>query len=436
MRDKRRKLLALGAAGLSGCALPPAPEPAPALADEMYRAALASARRHIRPAGDSIFGKPFLDAAFSRNIFLWDTCFIACYAKYHPGLLPIANALDNFYALQEADGYICREYDAEGRPVWPKAHPVAVNPPLLAFAELELFGQDGDLERLKRVYPRLKRNFDYLARYLVREDGLCFNDALGSGMDNIPRHPEGWQDDGRGIQLAPRDALPFDYRGLDPAWNVQGRAVDTSAQMALCAEQLARIARLVGRQEDAVGLLRFHAGMGRALNALCWHEGDGFYYDLGYGRQIPRKHIGMFWMLMAGLVPPGRVAPLLRHLTDPSSFWRAVPVATFPADQPGFAPEGGYWLGGVWAPTNYMVIRGLQRYGQHALAAQLAHRYYACVAEVYGRTATFWENYAPDARQPGKPAKPDFCGWSAIAPITLMREFIAPDRKVVLDAYH
>jgi glycogen debranching enzyme len=311
---------------------------------------------------------------------------------------------------------------------------VSINPPLLAFAELELFDQRPDVARLRRVYPRLKRNFDYLAGYLRRDDGLCFNDALGSGMDNIPRHPDGWQDDGKGIPLAPRASLPFDYHGSNPAWNVQGRAVDMSAQMALSAENLARIARLVGRENDAAGLLRFHADTRHALNTLCWHEEDGFYYDLGYGKPIRRKHVGMFWTLIAGMVPAERVAPLLRHLTDPATFWRTVPIASFPADQPGFTPDGGYWLGGVWAPTNYMAIRGLQRVGQHALADKLARRYYACVAEVFRRTGTFWENDAPDAVQPGRPAKPDFCGWSAIAPITLMREFIAPDRKVIPDA--
>lgn len=441
--QRRRLLLGLAGAGLSGCAgglarvAPPAVSPVPPdLAEAMYRTALASARRHVRPADGSVFGKPFIDAAFSRNIFLWDTCFIACYAKYHPAQLPIANALDNFYTVQDADGWICREYDADGRPVWPKSHPVSINPPLLAFAELELFGQSGNLARLRRVYPALKRNFDYLAAYLRRDDGLCFNDALGSGMDNIPRYPVGWRDDGQGIPLSHEVPLPFDYRGLDPAWNVQGRAVDMSAQMALCAEHHARIARLIGRADDAPKLLAFHADTRRALNALCWHEEDGFYYDLGYGQQIRRKHVGMFWALAAGLVPSERVAPLLRHLSDPASFWREVPVASFPADQPGFAPEGGYWRGGVWAPTNLMVIRGLQRYGQHALAARLAQRYYACVAEVYRRTGTFWENLAPDAVQPGRPAKPDFCGWSAIAPITLAREFIAPDKKAIFDAIH
>jgi len=437
---RRDFLVSLALLGTSACTH--APWPAGSRTTEvpagtrraMYRAALSIARRHVRGPGEPVFRKPFVDAAFSSNLFLWDTCFIACYAKYHPRLLPIGNALDNFYALQDADGWICREYDRNGRAVWPKAHPVSVNPPLLAFAELELFDHCGDLARLRRVYPALKRNFDYLAAYLRREDGLCFNDALGSGMDNIPRYPEGWRDDGRGIALGDRATLPFDYHGLAPAWNVQGGAVDTSAQMALCAEQLARIATLTGHHADVAALLRFHADAKQAINALCWHEGDGFYYDLGYGKQIRRRHVGMFWTLLAGVVPRERVAPLLRHLTDPAQFWRHCPVASYPADQAGFSPAGDYWLGGVWAPTNYMVIRGLQRCGQHALAAELARRYYACVADVFLRTGTFWENYAPDASRPGTPARPDFCGWTGIAPIALLREFIDADRKVEIDA--
>ena len=33
------------------------------------------------------------------------------------------------------------------------------------------------------------------------------------------------------------------------------------------------------------------------------------------------------------------------------------------ADEPGYTPDGQYWNGAVWAPTNYMVVKGLQDYG-------------------------------------------------------------------------
>jgi neutral trehalase len=81
-------------------------------------------------------------------------------------------------------------------------------------------------------------------------------------------------------------------------------------------------------------------------------------------------------------------------------------------------------LGSVWAPTNYAIIRGLHRYQKKELAAKLAKQYYWCVAQVFERTKTFWENYAPDQLTKGNWARPDFCGWTAIVPITLLRELI------------
>lgn len=392
----------------------------------LYAAALAMVRKKICGGpGAPYFRKPYLDAAFSDNIFLWDTCFIATYAKFHQDELPISQALDNFYGLQDPDGWICREYRADGTPMWPKHHPVSINPPLLAFAELELYGCKPDRERLERVYPALKKFFAYLIKNYRQEDGLFFSDAFGSGMDNIPRYPDGWKDDAAGIGNANLHPEIFVYDGLSPLWNRQGRSVDFSAQMALCAEHLIEIAEIVGCTSDISAYSIIRRETIAALNERCWEESDGFYYDLGYGRRIRRKHIGMFWTLMAGAVPENRVAPMLAHLTDDKQFWRAVPVASFPADQPGYSPQGSYWLGSVWAPTNYMIVRGLMRYGRRDLALKLARQYYACVAAVHAQTGTFWENYAPDAFARGNWARPDFCGWAAIAPITLYREILA-----------
>jgi len=157
---------------------------------KMYAHALSLAKRNIRGGeNEPVFKRPYVDAAFNGDIFLWDTCFIACYAKYHMNELPIANALDNFYALQDTDGYIGRQYMRNGRPMWPKSHPVSINPPLLAFAELEIYGRTRDIGRLAQVYPALKRNFEYLVHAWQQDDDLFCNDAYGSGMDNIPRYP-------------------------------------------------------------------------------------------------------------------------------------------------------------------------------------------------------------------------------------------------------
>lgn len=395
------------------------------LQKRMYDSAMAIALKKVRGGDyDPAFPKPFLDAAFNSNIFYWDTCFIATYAKYHQDTLPIANALDNFYRFQDDDGFICREYTKDGKAFWPKAHPVGTNPPLLAFAELELFAKSGDHDRLKAVYPNLKRHFDWLVAQFAMPDGLFISDGLGSGMDNIPRFPDGWKDDGQGIACVQPYPENFRYDWLSSHWNRQGRSVDMTAQMAHFALNLKVMAELIGKTDDMAALDDFHVETAKALNDLCWHEEDGFYYDLGYGKSIRRKHIGMFWVLIAGVVPADRLERVLGHLTDPNQFWRRFPIASFPADQAGFNPAGEYWLGSVWAPTNYMIIRGLLRVGRPDLADKLARQYYWCVAQVFEATGTFWENYAPDSLARGSQSQGDFCGWTALVPIALWHEFI------------
>ncbi|MCR9078513.1 MAG: hypothetical protein NXH78_05380 [Hyphomonadaceae bacterium] len=423
-----RRQFVTGAAALpflGACASASRSRVSPATQREMYDRALQIAETKIRGGVDHpVYKKPFVDAAFSESIFLWDTCFIASYAKYHQDRLPIGQALDNFYDRQEPDGYICREYTGAGEPFWPKDHPVATNPPLLAFAELELHSVSGDVTRLEQNYSKLVQFHDYIRRSLRQSDGLYISDAFGSGMDNVPRYPDGWEDDGQGIALTNLHPEIFVYDGLSPKWNRQGRSVDMSAQMVLFANDLAKIARLIGRGEDVSAWQAIATETADAINEKCWNEGDGFYYDLGYDQQIPRAHIGAYWMLIADAVPQERLPKFLNALNDPAKFNRKLPTATMPGDSDLFQHAGGYWRGSIWAPTSYMVIRGLETVGQPDMARSMALRLYDAVAEVYRDTDTFWENYAPDAFAPGDESRPDFCGWTAIFPITLWHEYI------------
>jgi len=55
----------------------------------------------------------WLDEAFSRNIFQWDTIFMMMFARYGHDVFPAIQSMDNFYCLQRKSGYICREYREE-----------------------------------------------------------------------------------------------------------------------------------------------------------------------------------------------------------------------------------------------------------------------------------------------------------------------------------
>lgn len=417
------------------------------LSKEMYEKALEITKSKVRGGDREVFfKKPFVDAAFSDNIFLWDTCFIVCFAKYHLDELPVYQALDNFYDRIESDGFICREYRNDGRPLWPKKHPVSINPPLLAFAETEIYSVKKDKERLKNVYPKLKRNFEFHVKTYQGEDKLFWGDTLGMGMDNIPRFPHRWTtDEGNGLthhelggKLAEMAGSTSEERlnnfieqymeTLQGVWNSQGRLVDFTAQMAMYALQLKFIAGEIDKTEDITFYETFHEEVKRSLNDLCWNNEDAFYYDLGYGKHIKRKHIGMFWVLLGELVPKDKLKDFIAHLKNPKEFYRKIPLPALSADDDAYQGYGDYWLGGVWAPTSYMVLKGLTVNGEHELAQDLAQKTYAGVAEVFKATGTFWENYAPDLISYGMPSKRDFCGWTGLVPIAIYREYIEKKR--------
>ncbi|WP_282079779.1 MGH1-like glycoside hydrolase domain-containing protein [Aquimarina algiphila] len=422
---------------------PPEFKITPELSKQMYERALEITKTKVR-GGDTeeFFKKPFIDAAFSKNIFLWDTCFMVCFAKYHLDELPVYQALDNFYDQMDEDGYICREYRHNGSPLWSKKHPVSINPPLLAFAELEIYSITKDKKRLRKVYPTLKKNFEFLVKTYQTEDHLFYADTLGMGMDNIQRYPEGWNNDGNGMthqelgekigkmNLSSEASLTMfitEYpKTLQGVWNKQGRLVDFSCQMAMLADQLNTIAGLIeAPSEDINKYTEIHSMIAKAVNEHCWNEEDQIYYDLGFGKQIQRKHIGMYWALLGKIVPEDRMDKFLSHLENPKEFGRRTPLPALSADDPDYKGWGDYWRGGVWAPTTYMVLKGLTACGQDKLAKRLAEKTYQSIAEVFKMTNTFWENYAPDLVSYGMPSKNDFCGWTALIPIAVYKEYIS-----------
>jgi hypothetical protein len=383
-------------------------------------------RNFYAPAPNSGYVSQFIDAAFNQNIFLWDSCFLSMFCNYGHPLVPGISSLDNFYAKQHEDGEICREIDrSTGRDFEPwgngehkdlysawgkyaisyvgRAPPQppprltldALDHPILAWAELESFRMTGDRTRLGLVYEPLVRYYRALQKYIRQGNGLYMTDW--ASMDNSPR-------------------IPYLDKG--------GTAVDTSAEMAMFAEQLAQIAALLGKPNEAAAFQQEKAQLARAINAQMWDPQRRFYFDLTVdGQRAPARTIAAYWTLLAGVASDAQCEALVAELRNAGSFGRKHRVPTVPGDQDGFDPAGGYWRGAVWAPTTTMVIRGLERCGQPALAREIALEDLRVVAEVFDATGTVWENYAPDAAEPGRPAKPDFVGWTGIVPIVYFIEY-------------
>ena len=378
-------------------------------------------------------GGPFED------IFLWDTAFCGHWAKYYSDIFPLEGSLDNFYRCQTDDGFISRQIHSNGMSKWSPDFPISFAPPLLSWIELELDEMGLFPGRLEKVYPNLVNlhRFNYKWQ---RSDGLYFSDHWGCGMDDIPRadapaayfHPAGIKMTREAI-LDKGESGDRLYQWIQtskhPGYfdlNRQLGWVDTSCQVAFDAINLAKIARRLGREEEAESYLAEHRKLADTINKLCWDEAGGFFRDHMDGKLICHKHIGAYWSLIAEVAPAERAERLIAHLTNPETFGLPCGIPSLSADDGEFGVTADhYWRGPVWAPTMYMTLCGLRRYGRMELARSIAERFYLAAYHIWLKTGTIWENYSPLQNQ-NKSAKasPDFCGWSALIPITIYREFI------------
>lgn len=410
----------------------------PAFVERFGKAAKDIAKRKIGEIVQAGFAPRLATGGSFTDYFLWDTAFCVMWARHCArGEFPITESLDNFYrfAAAEPDGFIARQFDAEGRPVWNSKYPIAFAPPILSWAELELSKSPCAVEgRLAEIYPALVRHHRAVRKRFRRSDGLYFSDGLGCGMDDLPRWPREFDAEMRkvgGIEMCP-DACASEHeekwRWLEPiaadyGWNRQAGWIDMSAQMALDARCLGEIAAAIGKGDEAAAWRCEHEELCETINRLCWDEESGFYYDIWEKGIVRRRHGGAFWVLLAGVAKDERLDRFVRAIMDERAFNRPVPAPVLPADDPDYRPETGYWTGVVWPPTNYVLIRGLLACGRSAEARVIAEKWYDACAEMWVRTGTVLENLSPEqVEHKRRRCCVDFCGWGALAPIALPRE--------------
>ncbi len=355
------------------------------------------------PTAENGFVSPYLDTAFNGHLFMWDSAFAMQFGMYGSRAFHFQGTLDNMYAKQHPDGYICREIDEEdGLDVFERFDPSSTGPNVLPWAEWTYFVRYGDRERLALVFPALLAYTQWFRTYRTWLDGSYWTSGWGCGMDNLPRMEPGYHE-------------AFSHGRM--------RWVDTSLQAVMAADILCKMATVLGRGNSIHELRDECTQLKQFINDHLWDDQSSFYYDQFSNGKLNRvKHIGSYWALLAGAVPPDRIERFIAHLDDPAEFNRPHRIPALAHSHPEYNPNGGYWCGGVWAPTNYMVLKGLRESGYGALAHIIGRNHLDQVVQVFEDTDTVWENYAPEAARPGDPAKPDFVGWTGLPGIAVLLE--------------
>jgi hypothetical protein len=367
-----------------------------------------------RPTEQNAFIAPYIDTAFNGHLFMWDSIFILMFGRYGARVFDFQRTLDNLYAKQHPDGFICREIDiADGQDCFHRHDPSSTGPNALAWSEWEYYRNFGDRQRLARVFPVLLSYHQWMRDYRTWPDGTYWATGWAGGMDNQPRVPRGYSP------------------GHSPAHQTW---VDACMQAVLSARMLIRIANVLGRGDVAADLQEESARLSDEINLRMWDEETAFYYDLRRGELVKDvKTLGAYWALLADVVPPSRLERFLDHLENPREFNRPHRVPSMSADHPLYRPDGDYWRGGIWPSTQYMVLRGLTQCGADRLAHEIAMNHVGNVTRVFEQTGTLWENYAPESVEPGNPAKPDFVGWGGLGPIAGLFEYVFGLRPLAAD---
>lgn len=359
--------------------------------------------RRVKPGSGLVSN--FIDTAFNDFLFMWDSSFIVMFGKYAARAFCFQHTLDNFYAVQHRDGFICREIsEEECAGHFTRYDPSATGPNIMPWCEWEYYSLTGDKKRLAEVFPPLMAYHHWVRRHYTWRDGSYFSTGWGCGMDNQPRLEEGYHD-------------AFDHGYM--IW------ADACIQAVLSAKTLIKMARELGRESEAADMQEEAERLTKLINEVLWDDKTAFYYDqYRDGRLNGVKSIGAYWALLADVVPAERLDRFVAHLENEAEFNRPHRPPTLSADHEKYDPQGGYWCGGVWAPTSYMTLKGLERIGRERLAFEIAQNSVENVSRVFAEDGTLYENYAPESASRGRPAKSDFVGWSGLFPISVFYEYV------------
>ena len=361
------------------------------------------------PSKESGFVSSFIDTAFNGCLFMWDSSFILMFTKYADRIFKFQKTLNNLYCHQHEDGFICREIEEKsGCDRFTKHDVSSTGPNIMGWSEWEYYLNFSDKKRLEKVFYPLLAYHRWLRKNRTWRDGTYFSSGWGCGMDNLPR-------------LEPRYHCCFDHGHM--VW------LDACMQMLLSCKTLINMARELSVVEFIPELEEEKSHLESIINDTLWDEADDFYYDrYRNGSFNGVRHVGAFWALIAECASADRAERMIERLTDENEFNTPFPIPALTKSHPDFSADGGYWRGGVWAPTTYMVLKGLDNYGKSALAHSIAKKHLDAVTDVFKREGTLFENYAPeridgDFSQGGQ-SKADFVGWTGLSPIAVLFEFV------------
>ncbi len=175
------------------------------------------------------------------------------------------------------------------------------------------------------------------------------------------------------------------------------------------------------------------AALKAAVQQHCWDERDGFFYSVdinlrpveknmdntlgrsfdihsGYPREydclIQRIEVWTGFMAMwAGIATPAQAERMVKeHYNNPKTFNAPSGIRTLSKMEKMYSLRASAnpsnWRGPVWGISNYMVFKGLQRYGYTAAAKEMAVKTITLFGKDFEKNGALHEYYEPETGEP------------------------------------
>lgn len=283
-------------------------------------------------------------------------------------------------------------------------------PPVQGFCLWHIYQAAADKERaldfVREMYPHIKRLHSYLYRYRdPRQEGLVYiRHPWESGTDNSPSWDEAMQrtdlsqislpayereDNKIGKEAHRPSQRDYDYYVYLLDIYRQHRYDETAMQehcpfqiqdplfnaiLARSNECMAELASLIG--EGTSIWENWYDQTRKAMNQKLWNGAKGAYeaYDLKVEARIPTETSSGLIPLFAGIPDSIQAHQMVDRLLSPAFSGTSEAPArlcpTFNLTDPRFDLQK-YWRGPVWMNLNWMLEKGLRRYGKEELASKI-----------------------------------------------------------------
>jgi len=274
-------------------------------------------------------------------------------------------------------------------PDWAAGHAVPMLEPPCIIMDPHFFWS------MWEIYSRLpdgkkQREFAAMAYPLLKEAYRVWTTDIDIDRNLLCATPNNWDDNPRA------DLLYKEATDIPGQWNSwwmdwvnfsRDRFLEdpaSSAQLAYGTVVMGRLARILGKDQEAAGWDRLSKAHAEAIDTL-W---DG---DLGYWITTYRHSLTDNVNTCAILHPvfadmcrdPAKIRRVIEsHILNPEEYNGKYPIPTVAYNDPRYykqkpprqAETGGLWRGNIWMPEAWVVVKGLYKYGYEAEADAIARR--------------------------------------------------------------